>query len=156
MFRREVRPKKQSVKALAPALLTTFLVVLGTAGCGSGSAKDSTTQAPVETTVPTSVAREPVTHDFVIPAGTGTKIALRQDVDVLPEWLDVHVGDMIRVRNDDDELIRLGIFDVRPGETITMNFNVVGRSTNVVYSDQSGGCGVPPPNAKKFTINVQP
>ncbi|MFA5566373.1 MAG: hypothetical protein WC184_10655 [Acidimicrobiia bacterium] len=148
----------------AAVALAALVVTVGLSACGNsadpvvstqGQVAASTATPEVESTT-TTEPHDPVTHEFVIPPGTSKRLALRQEVDILPEWLDVRVGDRIQVRNDDVELIRLGIFDVRPGETVSMSFNTVGRSTNVVYSDESGGCGVPPPNAKTFTVNVAP
>ncbi|MGB3412161.1 MAG: hypothetical protein WBA45_13305 [Microthrixaceae bacterium] len=103
--------------------------------------------------------RERVTHDFVIPAGTAQRIAEGvegEDLGIIPAELKVRVGDRIRVRNDDSELMRLGIFDVRPGETVTMNFNTPGKLEGVIFADQAGGCGVPPGEDESFIIDVKP
>lgn len=148
-----------------PRMAATLLVAMGGAaivlsGCGNADGDEqagsatSTTQTTV--VVETTVARDPVTHDFVVPAGTAEAIARDETVEVVPEVLEVHVGDRIRVRNDDTELARLGIFDVGAGETITMNFNTPGELQGIVYADASGGCGAPPADAQTFTIVVQP
>lgn len=137
-----------------------LVLVVGAVACGSdetgvaGSSIPTTTPSTdaVETTLP----REAVTHDFVVPAGTAERIANDEEVEVVPDRLEVHVGDRIRVRNDDTELARLGIFDVGAGETITMNFNTPGELQGIVYADASGGCGQPPPDAQTFTIVVLP
>lgn len=120
---------------------------------GSGrSAATSTSVAPP----PTSARRTGVTHDFVIPAGTAARLRRGEDPGVIPRRLDVRVGDRIRVRNDDTEIARLGIFDVSPGETATMNFLEETVLTGAIFGDESGGCGTPPPESKKFIINVRP
>lgn len=145
-------------------LVAAVVVVMGgfmLAACGDdGSAtgtKGSTTSLPTSSAPTTSTTpREPVTHDFVIPSGTAEKLARGEDVDVIPATLEVHVGDRIQVSNDDSELARLGIFDVRPGETVSMNFNTPGQMEGVIFSDDSGGCGKPPADAKTFTITIRP
>lgn len=141
---------------------TIFMTVLATtvliSGCGTdddGSTAPSTSTTDT-TVVESTVPRESVTHDFVVPAGTADRIARDEEVEVVPDVLEVHVGDRIRVRNDDRELARLGIFDVGAGETISMNFNTPGELQGLIYADASGGCGVPPPDAQTFTIIVLP
>jgi hypothetical protein len=136
--------------------LAAITVVLGTAvapalSCGEQQTAPTTTQPePVETTVP----RESIVHEFVIPAGTAELLAVGEDVEIIPRTLEVRVGDKIRVRNDDTEFARLGIFDVRPGETVSMAFNTPGPLEGIVFSDESGGCGVPPPDVETFVIDV--
>lgn len=136
--------------------LAAIAVVLGAAlapalSCGEQQSTPATTQPePVETTAPPSN----VVHEFVIPAGTAGRLAAGEDVGVIPRTLEVRVGDKIRVRNDDSEFARLGIFDVRPGETVSMAFNTPGPLEGIVFSDESGGCGVPPPDVETFVIDV--
>lgn len=114
------------------------------------AATTSTQPQPVETTAP----RESVTHDFVIPEGTTARLGSGAVTEIIPQPLEVWVGDRIRVRNDDSELFRLGIFNVRPGETVTMAFNTPGEMEGTIYSDQSG-CGAPPADAPTFVIDVR-
>ena len=137
--------------------LAGFLVVLmagswSAASCSAQQAAPTTAAPePVETTAP----RESVTHDFVVPEGTAERLAWGYEVEIVPQPLEVRVGDRIRVRNDDTEFARLGIFDVRPGETVTMAFNTPGELEGIVFSDSSGGCGVPPSDVQTFTIDVR-
>ena len=104
-----------------------FLVALmagswSAASCSAQQAAPTTAAPePVETTAP----RESVTHDFVVPEGTAERLAWGYEVEIVPQPLEVRVGDRIRVRNDDSEFARLGIFDVRPGEP---GWGGVGRS----------------------------
>ena len=134
-----------------------FLVVLmagswSAASCSAQQAAPTTAAPePVEATAP----RESVTHDFVVPEGTAERLAWGYEVEIVPQPLEVRVGDRIRVRNDDSEFARLGIFDVRPGETVTMAFNTPGELEGIVFSDSSGGCGVPPSDVQTFTIDVR-
>lgn len=141
--------------ALLIAVLATTVLISGCGTDDDGSTAPSTSTT-VTTVVESTVPRESVTHDFVVPAGTADRIARDEEVEVVPDVLEVHVGDRIRVRNDDRELARLGIFDVGAGETISMNFNTPGELQGLIYADASGGCGVPPPDAQTFTIVVLP
>lgn len=129
-----------------------LLVLLCAASCGAQQAAPENAQPdPVETTVP----RVGVVHEFVIPEGTGERMRWGQDVEIIPRPFEVQVGDKIRVDNEDVDLARLGIFDVRPGETVTMAFNTPGEMEGIIFSDQSGGCGVPPPDVETFVIDVR-
>lgn len=138
---------------LATLAAAAGLVLTATTSCASEQASPTTTRpAPVETPKP----RESVIHDFVIPAGTAARLKADEEVDVIPAAIEVRVGDKIRVRNDDSEFARLGIFDVRAGETVTMTFNTPGKMEGIIFSDETTGCGVPPPDVKTFTIDVRP
>lgn len=133
------------------AILLTGVITSAVSCAGQQAAPTSTQPEPVETTVP----RESVTHEFVIPDGTAARLAEGEDVDVIPRSLEVRVGDKIRVRNEDSEFARLGIFDVRPGETVTMAFNTPGEMEGIIFSDATGGCGAPPPGVETFVIDVR-
>ncbi len=138
--------------------MAAFIVLGGFVALSSCAADEPSTDSATETTVPaqSTVARKSVTHDFVVPAGTTERLKNGENPELIPREFEVHVGDKIRVRNDDTELVRLGIFNVAPGETVTMNFNKVGPLRGVIFADDSGGCGTPPPKDKEFVINVQP
>lgn len=133
------------------AVLMTGAINSAASCAGEQAAPRATQPEPVETTA----LRESVVHEFVIPDGTAVLLAEGQDVDIIPQTLKVQVGDKIKVRNEDSEFARLGIFDVRPGETVTMAFNTPGEMEGIIFSDDSGGCGVPPPGVKTFTIDVR-
>lgn len=154
-------PRQRVVSLVAVSIV---VVSLG-AGCGGGtptSAPDAaeplssvTTSSPRATT--SSVVRPAsVIHDFVVPAGTGKRQELGEELDFIPQPLEVRVGDSIRVRNDDGQLVRLGLFDVQAGETVSMAFNSPGEMEGIIFSDQSSGCGVPPPDVQTFTVVVNP
>lgn len=142
---------------LLGAVTLTMAGLLVGVSCGGESRIDGTTPTSTVTTVPapSTSARTPVTHDFVIPAGTAASVDAGKKPEILPRNLTVHVGDRIRVRNDDTEIAYLGIFDVRPGETVSMSFNKVGKVTGVIMGDDPAGCGSPPPSDKAFTIDVR-
>lgn len=139
---------------------TVIALLIGVAallsGCASGgdAKSDDTTKRAGDPTT-TVQKRKAITHKFVIPAGTAEQVKDGVDPKIIPRRLDVHVGDRIQIRNDDSEIARLGIFDVGPGETMSMTFNEVSVLTGSIFGD-GGGCGSPPPENKKFIINVRP
>jgi plastocyanin len=63
-----------------------------------------------------------VDYDFYIPTGTGDEIRAGADITILPAELDVHVGETIRITNDDDEGHYVGIFFVGAHEQVTQRF----------------------------------
>lgn len=148
------QPRRRVRAVLAGAAAGVALAAAGSCtdqqAAPSSTASTSTEPPPVETTAP----REAVIHDFVIPEGTAARLGSAAAPEFIPQPLEVWVGDSIRVRNDDSELFRLGIFDVHPGETVSMAFNTPGEMEGVIYSDQGGGCGAPPPDVPTFVINV--
>lgn len=89
-------------------------------------------------------ARSPVTHDYVIPFGTNNRLAGGERIEIVPQVLDVKVGDVIRIENRDSYGSQVGIFHVGAGETVTMKFTTPGKLT--------GACDVHP--SGEFTINV--
>jgi hypothetical protein len=84
--------------------------------------------------------------DYVIPLGTGRRIDAGDDVEVLPERLVAHVGQSIRVVNDDDRGHVIGPFFVAAGQTLTQTF----ASPGVL----EGRCSVH--LSGRFVIEVQP
>ncbi len=63
-----------------------------------------------------------VDFEYYIPPGTGEDIRAGADVEILPAELDVHVGQTIRIVNDDDEGHYVGIFYVGANEQVTQRF----------------------------------
>lgn len=66
-------------------------------------------------------------YEYLIPPGTGERISAGDDVEILPAQLDVEVGEVIRIVNEDDEGHFVGIFYVGAGETVTQRFNSPGE-----------------------------
>ncbi len=89
--------------------------------------------------------KAPATHQFVVPAGTAARLQQGLHVDVVPDRISVHVGDTIRIRNDDEVAAQVGVFNVAPGVTVTMRFTEVGRL--------EGYCSVDPDG--RFVIDVR-
>lgn len=149
--------RRSLITGVAVAVLVGSLT-----GCGGGgstadpAASGTASTAPATSGAPSTTVREGVVHDFVVPAGTFAKLDRGEDPGIIPKRIDVHVGDSIRVRNDDTETVRLGLFNVAPGDTVTMDFNKVTVLSGVIFDDEGGGCGSPPPKDKVFIINVRP
>lgn len=95
-------------------------------------------------TVERASDREEVTHEYVIPDGTAARIESGEAVEIVPQRLEVHVGDTIRVRNEDSKASNVGIFYVGAGETVTMRFSTPGTV--------KGACDIHP--SGEFVIDV--
>ena len=85
-----------------------------------------------------------VLHEFVVPIGTEAALDAGETVELVPQVLDVRVGDTIRIRNEDVSTAQVGIFNVAAGETVTMRFTTTGELV--------GECDVHP--SGEFRIRV--
>jgi hypothetical protein len=83
-------------------------------------------------------------HDYLIPLGTAAQIDAGVEVEIVPEVLEVEVGDSIRIVNEDTEGHVVGVFYVGAGETLTQRFDSPGTL--------SGECSVHPSGT--FTLRV--
>lgn len=61
-------------------------------------------------------------HRYVIPAGTGARLDAGERVEIVPASLTFARGDTLTVTNDDDRVHQIGVFGVRPGETLSYRF----------------------------------
>lgn len=84
--------------------------------------------------------------DYVIPEGTAARINAGENVEIVPADLTVHVGDTIRITNNDVSDHIVGVFFVGAGETLTQRF----KSAGVL----AGECSVHPSGS--FTLRVEP
>ncbi len=115
------------------AVLMAFVTVMS--GCTSVS--DDAGQTG--TTFTTGVV-----HRYVIPAGTGEAIDRGEAVDVMPDRLEIKVGDAIEIINEDDRGHNVGLFFVGVGETVHQVFPSVAEFSDVCSVSSSGS----------FTISV--
>ncbi len=83
-------------------------------------------------------------YEYVIPEGTGKLIDAGEAISIIPAELQVHVGESIRIVNNDERGHIVGIFFVGPGETLSQSFTSAGTL--------SGGCTIHPSGA--FTLQV--
>jgi plastocyanin len=84
-------------------------------------------------------------YAYVIPDGTGARIAAGEPVEILPAQLDVRVGETIRIVNQDTEGHFVGIFYVGAGETVTQQFASPGEFV--------GNCTVHPSGQLTLTVS---
>lgn len=82
--------------------------------------------------------------DYRIPRGTADRIAAGVAVEIVPAELTVHVGDTIRIVNEDTAAHIVGAFFVGAGETLTQRFQSAG--------ELEGTCSVHPSGS--FTLRV--
>lgn len=87
--------------------------------CGGSDGRQAATPM---TTIP-----GPYDYEFVIPPGTAAKIALGEDPKIMPNELDVRVGETIRIVNDDVVSHTVGTFYVLAGTSLVYRFPKEGR-----------------------------
>jgi plastocyanin len=75
----------------------------------------------------TAAEDAPSSYGVVIPSGTGKRIASGFHLYLIPEDLQLHVGDTLVVVNDDTQVHEVGPFFVRPGETMRHTFTEPGK-----------------------------
>jgi hypothetical protein len=102
------------------ALVVLPLMAFVPLACSSDVAQPGLSAVPV-----TTVAG-PYDYDFTIPAGTGVLLDAGARPAVFPTFLDVKVGDTIRIINDDDRGHTMGTFYVLAKRTLTYRFTTAG------------------------------
>lgn len=112
-------------RALAVVLIVGVLAV----ACGSDEpaglfANDESADAP--------------TYTYVIPAGSGEAIDRGESLDILPQELNVKVGEVIELINEDDRGHLVGPFFVGKGETVRQRFSAPGTFIGDCTVHQSG------------------
>jgi plastocyanin len=96
---------------LALAVLVTLAALLG--GCAAdGGAFDMETAGD----------QQPADIRYVVPLGTGEAIDAGQAVEIMPARLEVSVGQVIEIVNEDDRGHLVGPFFVGAGETLRQRF----------------------------------
>ena len=93
-----------------------------------------------------AVPADVVDFDYYIPAGTGAQIDRGVPVTIIPERLVAHVGQTIRIVNDDDRGHLVGPFYLGAGQTLTQTFASPGELV--------GECSVHP--SGHFVLEVRP
>lgn len=71
-------------------------------------------------------ASGPSTYTYTVPAGTGARQDAGEVVEIMPTELDLSVGDHLVIVNEDDRVQTVGLFTVRPGETVDTPFTQPG------------------------------
>ncbi|MCP3994093.1 MAG: hypothetical protein GY722_03370 [bacterium] len=104
-------------------------VVLLAAGCGSDDpaplfADDGSPDVP--------------DYSYTIPAGAGEAIDSGEPLDILPQALEVKVGELFELINLDDRSHLVGPFFVGKGETLRQRFNAPGEFIGACSVHPSG------------------
>jgi hypothetical protein len=83
-------------------------------------------------------------YSYTIPAGSGEAIDRGEPLEILPDSLEVRVGELFELINEDDRGHLVGPFFVGAGETVRQRFNATGSFI--------GACTVHP--SGEFVLNV--
>lgn len=67
------------------------------------------------------------THAYTIPSGAGEAYDAGAPLEILPANLEVQVGDVIEIVNEDERGHLIGPFYVGAGETLRQRFNAAGE-----------------------------
>ena len=116
-------PRLRSIGSIV--VIVVLSAVVG--GCSGGS------QGAL---VEPAVAGSEANYEYLIPRGAGEQIRGGAPLAILPAELDVQVGEVIRIINEDDEGHFIGIFYVGAHETVTQQFASPGEFV--------GNCSVHP------------
>ena len=66
------------------------------------------------------------TYEYTVPAGAGEAYDRGEPLEILPAELEARVGEVIRIRNEDERGHIVGPFYVGPGETLVQRFASAG------------------------------
>jgi hypothetical protein len=84
-------------------------------------------------------------YDYEIPLGTGERFDNGEVIEIIPSELEVNVGEVLRIVNDDDRDHLIGPFFVGAGETLVQRFSAPGEF--------EGLCTVHPSGQFVLTVN---
>lgn len=110
-------------------------VVVGSPTLLIGCGDDAAASPRIESIDPAS----PADYDFEIPAGAGKRIDAGDELDIFPSRLEVHVGETIRIVNDDVRGHLVGPFFIAAESTLTQRFASPGTFTGECSVHPSGG-----------------
>ena len=77
-------------------------------------------------------------YSYTIPAGSGQAIDRGEPLDILPDSLEVRVGEVLELINEDDRGHLVGPFFVGAGETVRQRFSAPGSFIGVCTVHPSG------------------
>lgn len=106
--------------------IALFLLALTASACSSVVGDDIDTQG------------SGTVHRFVIPLGTGERVDRGETVDVMPDRLEIGVGDVVEIVNNDDRGHNVGLFFVGEGETVRQMFPSVAEFSDACSVSSSG------------------
>ncbi|MEO1060947.1 MAG: hypothetical protein AAFZ07_05990 [Actinomycetota bacterium] len=85
-----------------------------------------------------AAADEAPDHAFVIPVGAGEAFDRGEPLEILPADLDVRVGEVLEIVNEDDRGHLIGPFFVGAGETLRQRFASPGEFIGICTVHPSG------------------
>lgn len=115
-----------TVRSILAALAVLVLLV----GCGG----DDTDSFALDDASSSSDAD----HAFVIPPGAGEAFDRGEPLEILPADLDVRVGEVLEIVNEDDRGHLIGPFFVGAGETLRQRFASPGEFIGICTVHPSG------------------
>ena len=77
-------------------------------------------------------------YDYLIPFGTGELFDSGEFIEILPAELEVTVGEVLRIVNEDERDHLVGPFYVGAGETLTQRFSTSGEFEGLCTVHPSG------------------
>jgi hypothetical protein len=122
--------------------LVSALVVIAALSLAAGCSPDDGARTAA---VAAATAADAADFAYVIPLGTGERIDRGEPVDIIPGNLDVRVGQVLRIVNEDTRGHLVGPFFVGRGETLTQRFASAGTL--------SGACSIHP--SGQITVTVR-
>lgn len=123
-------------------LVLITLAVAGMVWIASSCGGDSASPTPG---ISGASAEAEADFEYLIPSGTGERIDGGERVEIIPAELEVRVGDVLRIVNEDDRGHVIGAFYVGAGETLSQSFSAPG--------ELAGECSVHPSGS--FTLTVR-
>ena len=73
-----------------------------------------------------------------VPFGTGNRLDGGEVIEIMPQTLQVKVGESIRINNDDIRDFMIGPFFVAGGQTLAMRFTHPGRLSGICLVNPEG------------------
>lgn len=124
MNARPATTRRVIAAALVAVVVTVVLIV-------------ATRPAPIRALVEPAGVETVADFSFTVPLGTHDRVAAGEDVDVFPDELSAHVGQVLRLVNNDTEPLTVGPFYVGAGETLVQRFTREGLYQGVctVHAD---------------------
>lgn len=117
------------------SLLSVALLLLASA-TNVSCANDNKQADRVETAA--LGADEAATYEYSVPFGTGRRIERGEVVEIMPQLLQVKVGESIRITNKDIRGYDVGPFYVDALQTLAMRFTHVGRLSGICAVNPGG------------------
>lgn len=105
--------------AAAAVALAALALVAATAGCGGDE-------------------REPRVVEYVVPDGAAARIARGERVAIMPDVLELRVGDTLRIRNEDVVGATVGPYTVEAGREFTLTYGAPGVFTGACDYSEDG------------------